>query len=137
MTASLAPPRAKRTVYKGDLTGIRTVMQDGAVIALIGTISREIQGVLVSSPIGVSGEALAQVAHMFRPGRVAFYGEVREGGFAVIGPDLRRRTLVEAERQAYRPLRAHRSPARIARDRYFAARARARAEQRAAAGDLS
>lgn len=137
MRTSLAVPRAKRTVYKGDLTGIRTIEEDGVVIALVGTISREIKGVLVSTAIGVSGEALGRVAHMFRPGRVAFYGEVREGGFAVIGPDLRRRTLAEAERQAYRPLRAYRTPARIARDRHFAARARARAGQHATAGDLA
>jgi hypothetical protein len=118
-------PRIKRTVYKGDLTGIQRIREGDRIVAVTATISRMIKGVVRSSPIRVSGEALARVGHMFEPGHVAFYGEVLPDGFNVIGPDLRRKTLSEAQAQARRPRRAYRSPSRIARDRYFAARARA------------
>ncbi len=83
-----------------------------------------IKGVDHTSPIRVSGEALARVGHMFEPGRVAFYGEGPADGFAVIGPDLRRKTIAEAQVQAPAPPSLPK-PSRIARDRNFAARARA------------
>lgn len=124
--AAAASPRQKRTVYKGELTGIRTLTQDGRAIGCTATIARVIKGEAVTSPITVTGEAFARVGHMFTPGPAAFYGVVEADGFTVIGPDLRRKTLQEAQAEAYRPRRAYRSPARIARDRFFAARARAR-----------
>ncbi len=108
--------RRRRTVYKGELAQVQIVTAGGRVTAMTGTMSRVVQGVRREIPIGLSGSALTVVGHMFRPGLVAFYGEVDETGFRVIGPDLRRKTLEEAERLARRRRRREGpSPADAAR----------------------
>lgn len=114
--------RITYTYYDGTLSEIAPEYRDGEAVALTAVITRTIAGQPISSPIRLAQERFGALAHMFAPGRAALCGILEDGVLQVLGPDLRRRTLLKAEAEAYRPRRADRTPARIARDRFFARR---------------
>jgi hypothetical protein len=128
--------RKMNVYYDGTIDGITHETVDGEVVAIEATITREIRGVVVSRRLRLDQAAIGRLGHMIAPGRAALCGVLDDDVFHVIGPDLRKRTLIKAETRAYRPRRENRSPARILRDRFFARRhyAKLKAERLAHGG---
>lgn len=120
--------RPKSSVYTGILSEIMVLhIGDGSPV-LSAILTRTLQGESVRVPIAAAGAALESVRdQIVEDAEVSFYGRMGDTTFVVLGPDLRRRTLI---RQGIavppRPPRATRTPEerRSARRAYFASRQR-------------
>lgn len=105
-------------VWSGVLSNIQFVPTHAGEI-VSATMSRTIKGVPTETTLFVSGEALPKVRDLIVDGAtVHLYGQPVDGGFAVIGPDLRRRTLARASGETPAPkdgkVKRTQSPAQVA-----------------------
>ncbi len=130
-----APVRTQYVYYNGLISDVSEEREEDRLIGLRATITRTIKGETISRSLYLAADDIARLGHMIAPGKAALCGFLEGETYRVIGPDLRRQTLLKAETQAYRPRRANRTEARIARDRHFAKRyyAKLKAQSRAKA----
>lgn len=127
MSATQTRPQ-KSCVYSGVLSEIMVLHLGDGHPVVSAILTRTVRGESVRVPIAAAGPALESVQdQMVEDGEVAFYGRMGDTTFVVLGPDLRRRTLVRNGIPV--PPRAPRSvrsveERRAARRSYFAARHR-------------
>lgn len=82
-------PRARNTVYTGELTDVMEIVGVAGLPELIGTLHGTVKGKRVVTRLRVDVTQTEALRPIFKDGPVALYGELRPTGFIVKGPDLR------------------------------------------------
>lgn len=116
-----APARRKTSFHTGTLGDIALLHLDDGNPVLSATLTRIEDGVETRTPIVAAGAALESVRdQIVEEAEVTFYGQMGDATFVVLGPDLRRRTLIANGIPV--PPRTARSPdqRRAARRAFFA-----------------
>lgn len=88
-------PNARKTVYTGTLSNIQVMEIAGGEPVLSANLIRIVNGEEVILPIAAAGVALESVKELIvEDATASLYGMVVGATFVVLGPDLRRRTLL-------------------------------------------